>query len=82
MYTSRHKIIDIGFVNNNHWVQVKLKSDCLLPPLLIIGDKIVLKMQKHGNQHMWDALDTGKTKLESHFLYVAHFPFFVYIFIM
>lgn len=33
MYTSRHKIIDVGFVNNNHWVQVKLKSDSPLPPI-------------------------------------------------
>ena len=33
MYTSRHKIIVVGFVNNNHWVQVKLKPDSPLPPV-------------------------------------------------
>lgn len=33
MYTSKHKIIIVGFVNNNHWVQVKLKHDCPLPPV-------------------------------------------------
>ncbi|XP_058755819.1 uncharacterized protein LOC131629037 [Vicia villosa] len=33
MYTSRHTIIAIVFVNNNHWVQIKLKPDCPLPPV-------------------------------------------------
>ncbi|XP_050914644.1 uncharacterized protein LOC127129523 [Lathyrus oleraceus] len=33
MYTSRHKIIDVGFVNDNHWVQVKLKPDSPLLPV-------------------------------------------------
>nr|XP_027187201.1 uncharacterized protein LOC113785056 [Cicer arietinum] len=27
-----HSLIAIGFVNENHWVQIKLKSDCPLPP--------------------------------------------------
>ncbi|XP_012567773.3 uncharacterized protein [Cicer arietinum] len=26
-----HSLIAIGFVNENHWVQIKLKSDCPLP---------------------------------------------------
>lgn len=30
---SRHKLIATGFVNNNHWVRVKLKPDCPLPPV-------------------------------------------------
>ena len=30
-YTSRHKIIVVGFVNRNYWVQIKLKPDCPLP---------------------------------------------------
>ena len=29
----RDRVISIGFVNENHWVQVKLKSACPLPPL-------------------------------------------------
>lgn len=33
MYTSRQKIIVVGFLNN-HWVQVKLKHDFLLPPVI------------------------------------------------
>lgn len=33
LYTSRHKIIDVDFVNNNHWVHVKLKPDSPLPPI-------------------------------------------------
>ncbi|XP_027189060.2 uncharacterized protein [Cicer arietinum] len=27
-----HSLLAIGFVNENHWVQIKLKSDCPLPP--------------------------------------------------
>ncbi|XP_058742955.1 uncharacterized protein LOC131615809 [Vicia villosa] len=30
---SSHEIFAIGFVNNNHWVQVKLKPNCPLPPI-------------------------------------------------
>ncbi|CAL5186690.1 unnamed protein product [Lathyrus oleraceus] len=33
MYASRHKIIVVSFVNDNHWVQVKLKPDSPLPPV-------------------------------------------------
>ncbi|XP_058741132.1 uncharacterized protein LOC131613482 [Vicia villosa] len=32
-YTSRHTIIVVAFVNRNHLVQVKLRSDCPLPPV-------------------------------------------------
>ncbi|XP_058733977.1 uncharacterized protein LOC131605661 [Vicia villosa] len=32
-YTSRHAIIAVGFVNRNHWVQIKLRPDCPLPPV-------------------------------------------------
>lgn len=32
MSTSKHKVTIVGFVNNNHWVQVKLKPDYPLPP--------------------------------------------------
>ncbi|XP_058780962.1 uncharacterized protein LOC131655076 [Vicia villosa] len=32
-YTSRHTIIVVGFVNDNHWVQIKLRLDCPLPPV-------------------------------------------------
>ncbi|XP_058733588.1 uncharacterized protein LOC131605222 [Vicia villosa] len=35
MYTSRHTIIAIGFMNNNHWVQIKLKPDCPLPRVIL-----------------------------------------------
>ncbi|XP_050875849.1 uncharacterized protein LOC127079505 [Lathyrus oleraceus] len=31
--SSSHKMIALGFVNNNHWVQVKLKPNCPLPPV-------------------------------------------------
>ncbi|XP_058734083.1 uncharacterized protein LOC131605790 [Vicia villosa] len=31
-YTSRHTIIVVGFVDGNHWVQVKLRPDSPLPP--------------------------------------------------
>lgn len=31
MYMRRHKIIVVGFLNNNHWIHVKLKFDCPLP---------------------------------------------------
>lgn len=34
MYASRHKINVIGFVINNHWVQVKLKLDYPSPPII------------------------------------------------
>lgn len=33
MYMSMHKIIDVDFVNDNHWVRVKLKPDSPLPPV-------------------------------------------------
>ncbi|XP_058726381.1 uncharacterized protein LOC131597721 [Vicia villosa] len=33
MYTSMHTIIVIGFINGNHWVQVKLKPDFPLSPV-------------------------------------------------
>ncbi|XP_058775618.1 uncharacterized protein LOC131649894 [Vicia villosa] len=32
-YTSRHTIIAVGFVNRNHWIQIKLRPDCPLPPI-------------------------------------------------
>lgn len=31
MYTSMRTIINVGFVNDNHWVQIKLKPDSSLP---------------------------------------------------
>lgn len=34
MYKNRQKIIVVGFVKNNHWVQVKLKPDCPFPPVI------------------------------------------------
>ncbi|CAL5209821.1 unnamed protein product [Lathyrus oleraceus] len=36
MYTSMHKIIVVGFISKNHWVQVKLKPDC---PLSSVTDR-------------------------------------------
>ena len=30
--SSRHKMIAVGFVNNNHWVQVKFKHNCPFLP--------------------------------------------------
>ncbi|XP_050897839.1 uncharacterized protein LOC127104715 [Lathyrus oleraceus] len=32
--SSRHEMIEIGFNKNNHWVQVKLKSNCPLSPVI------------------------------------------------
>lgn len=65
MYTSKHKTIIVGFVNDNDWVHVKLKPDSPLS-LVTVGDITILKMQKHGNQHMQDKLGTEKMKLGSH----------------
>src|SRR4051812_33174103 len=31
--TNKYKLIVVRFVNNGHWVQVKLKPDCPLPPV-------------------------------------------------
>ncbi|XP_058746442.1 uncharacterized protein LOC131619355 [Vicia villosa] len=36
LYTSRHTIIDVGFVNSNHWVQIKLRLGC---PLSFVTDR-------------------------------------------
>lgn len=36
MYTSSHKIIVVGFVNNNNWVRVKLKPYC---PLSLVSER-------------------------------------------
>lgn len=58
--SSRHKMIAIGFVNNKHLVQVKLKPNCPLPPPQTDGDTTIMKLQEHGNQHMRDILGTGK----------------------
>ncbi|XP_058779679.1 uncharacterized protein LOC131653522 [Vicia villosa] len=33
-YTSRHTIIVVGFVNSNHWIQIKLRPDCPLPSVI------------------------------------------------
>ncbi|CAL5205211.1 unnamed protein product [Lathyrus oleraceus] len=33
MYRSRHKIIVVDFVNNHHWIQVKLKLNYPLAPV-------------------------------------------------
>ncbi|XP_004515629.1 uncharacterized protein [Cicer arietinum] len=30
---SKERLLAIGFVNGNHWVQIKLKSNCPLPPI-------------------------------------------------
>ncbi|XP_073221464.1 uncharacterized protein [Cicer arietinum] len=30
--SSHHSLLAIGFVNENHWVQIKLKFNCPLPP--------------------------------------------------
>ncbi|XP_058722831.1 uncharacterized protein LOC131594663 [Vicia villosa] len=32
-YTSRHTIVVVDFVNSNHWVHIKLRPDCPLPPV-------------------------------------------------
>lgn len=34
IYVSRHKPIAVDFVNNGHWIYVKLKLDCPLPSVV------------------------------------------------
>ncbi|XP_050902765.1 uncharacterized protein LOC127115212 [Lathyrus oleraceus] len=40
MYTSKHKIIDIGFVNNNHWVQIQCHLNLWIPSLEDLDEAI------------------------------------------
>ena len=34
LYTSRHTIVAVSFVNDNHWVLLKLKPGCPLSPVI------------------------------------------------
>ncbi|XP_058762437.1 uncharacterized protein LOC131635808 [Vicia villosa] len=56
-YTSRHTIIVIGFVNHNHWVQVKLRPVCPLPP---ITDR--WRKNYSDNAKTWESAYAGRLR--------------------
>lgn len=57
--SSRKYIITVGFVNNNHLVQVKLKLNVIWLLSHTNRDRTIVRLQEHGNQHMRDVLDIG-----------------------